>query len=1079
MKISKMQIAIYLMIAAGFILSVAFYDKLPENMATHWNAKGQIDGYMPKSDGAFFGPVMMVIMAALFMLIPRIPPLRSNFEKFRIYYEGFTLFLMTILLIGNIWVLLWNVGIKASANLIMPVITVMVGGSFFFLGMILRKIKRNWFIGVRTPWTLSNEVVWKRTHEFSGPLFVVAGLVTMAGALFGQLAIWFILVPVIAASIVATVYSYVIYKKVQAGGYDGDAEEMGTDNGSGDSTWDNLKQGYLRQVERSLMKVPSPRKKEVLEDVACHLDQKFSELTLIDKTWENFQQIITEMGPAEDYAELLSPDSHETNTKKFPLAKILTILIVAGLIWLLLPSIYKVIRKAGFDTRQVDEIKLPFVDDPEVIGTWKSVDFVSEMEQFKVGEKQWRGGELYLKELVFLPNGKTFKPWWNWTRGVVTHSGDKTAAKYHIQEFDGEKYMFFEWKSGDYTIRHMKPAYYVLKKVSSKTSTLKPNFKTTLPNGVTVELVGVCDFNLEHQQCWGPNGEDIGRALFVTESTNGSKEHNDRAKGFILHTNIPSEIQWQKALGQTDWFCCSTVVDDQGNKLGRDNYYGKKMWLDGRNKTDLSIKIAPKKWQTKGVYDGKYVIGKADKHVRFIESYDSAEGLKVVFQSDFSDKEIRLDALVKGSGQTVITAKISQVTDSLGNKNDVAIFDSMSLAQIRNFQFKIRPKMETVTFKNVSLKPDFKTDVGKGNSDVRDIQRWVEKVSSLKDHKRAAFVVVPQLLEEPGDVALRVVQEAWPKVSDHKARQGILKAFHFAKHQHVLAILDLGVRDTHGAVVTYALTYVSDYSGVKFSGFGDKYVQWYEQSKDKTPAQIFLENKTTRNPEFDKAIEKMVANFKKGTGRAGWAEVATLLGKSKYAFAIPVMIGMIDADNSYDTIYWVGYFGLYRITGVSYSPFHDGSWWRRWWQKNKANYPEQVRRASVPDLPKTSHGSSFTPYPEDIDTPDGMIRWMMTHHNALKKGYPDWSAVAGEFMNWQDLKAIPYLIAAMDADANDKLTYDIGYHGLDGLTGVPYDSSHDAEWWKDWWEKNKGRYPEEVKAFDTEKIKQEYLKSGI
>ena len=78
-----------------------------------------------------------------------------------------------------------------------------------------------------------------------------------------------------------------------------------------------------------------------------------------------------------------------------------------------------------------------------------------------------------------------------------------------------------------------------------------------------------------------------------------------------------------------------------------------------------------------------------------------------------------------------------------------------------------------------------------------------------------------------------------------------------------------------------------------------------------------------------------------------------------------------------------------------------------------------------------------------------------------------------------DSKAIPYLIAAMDADANDKLTYDIGYHGLDGLTGVPYDSSHDANWWKDWWQKNKSRFPEEVRSLDIEKIKKEYLRPGV
>jgi len=115
--------------------------------------------------------------------------------------------------------------------------------------------------------------------------------------------------------------------------------------------------------------------------------------------------------------------------------------------------------------RIVDKIDYPFVDDPQVNGTWKSVDFVDEIEQFKAGERQWKNTkELYLKELIFLPNGKTFKPWWTWTKGLVFHSGDKTASKYIIKNIEGSTYLFFEWKSGDYTIRYRKPAYYVLKK---------------------------------------------------------------------------------------------------------------------------------------------------------------------------------------------------------------------------------------------------------------------------------------------------------------------------------------------------------------------------------------------------------------------------------------------------------------------------------------------------------------------------------------------------------------------------------------------------------------------------------------
>ena len=111
--------------------------------------------------------------------------------------------------------------------------------------------------------------------------------------------------------------------------------------------------------------------------------------------------------------------------------------------------------------RIVDKLDYPFVNDPQLIGTWKSVDFVGEMEEFKAGQTQWGDGEgdLYLKGLIFKPNGKTFKPWWTWTKGLVFHSGDKTAAKYTIKDIEGSTYMFYEWKSGDYTIRYRKPSY--------------------------------------------------------------------------------------------------------------------------------------------------------------------------------------------------------------------------------------------------------------------------------------------------------------------------------------------------------------------------------------------------------------------------------------------------------------------------------------------------------------------------------------------------------------------------------------------------------------------------------------------
>lgn len=132
------------------------------------------------------------------------------------------------------------------------------------------------------------------------------------------------------------------------------------------------------------------------------------------------------------------------------------------------------INTTEVDGRLVDDIDLPFADDPAVLGEWVSVDFVRKPGDFKPG-KRGSQVDLYLKAMKFLPEGKMawaieggaakLLPWMAWTRGVVMHrGGDHSASRYMIKEIGGAKYLFFEWKSGDYIIRHDKPQYYVLRK---------------------------------------------------------------------------------------------------------------------------------------------------------------------------------------------------------------------------------------------------------------------------------------------------------------------------------------------------------------------------------------------------------------------------------------------------------------------------------------------------------------------------------------------------------------------------------------------------------------------------------------
>jgi hypothetical protein len=111
-----------------------------------------------------------------------------------------------------------------------------------------------------------------------------------------------------------------------------------------------------------------------------------------------------------------------------------------------------------------DVIDLPFVSDPQVIGEWKSVDFVPTIADFNPDKHNWPEDKLFLKGLTFLEDGKMPERWMTWTKGMVIHHGDQTSSHYEIKEIKGRPYMFFEWKSGDVTISGMKPCYYVLKK---------------------------------------------------------------------------------------------------------------------------------------------------------------------------------------------------------------------------------------------------------------------------------------------------------------------------------------------------------------------------------------------------------------------------------------------------------------------------------------------------------------------------------------------------------------------------------------------------------------------------------------
>jgi uncharacterized membrane protein len=198
------------LITLATVFSASIFSSLPEQMASHWNAANQVDGYMSRFWGAFLMPSVAVGMMLLFLAIPQIDPLKANIAQFREYFNAFITVMIAFLVYIHVLTLLWNLGYDRfnMGTAMLPAL----GLIFVFAGIMMRKAKRNFFIGIRTPWTLSSDRVWDQTHQLGSVLFIVSGALALVGALFPDNAIWFVLLPVLVSTLFLVVYSYMLYQ---------------------------------------------------------------------------------------------------------------------------------------------------------------------------------------------------------------------------------------------------------------------------------------------------------------------------------------------------------------------------------------------------------------------------------------------------------------------------------------------------------------------------------------------------------------------------------------------------------------------------------------------------------------------------------------------------------------------------------------------------------------------------------------------------------------------------------------------------------------------------------------------------
>jgi uncharacterized membrane protein len=205
-------IIVLVLIVAATVAGLLLWNRLPDQMASHWNINDQVDGYMTKTWGVFMMPLVTLGMFVLFLVVPSIDPLKANIAKFREAFNLFIVLIVAFMLYIHALTLSWSLGntdFKMSTSMLPA-----MGLLFIFVGFMLRKAKRNFFIGIRTPWTLSSDTVWDKTHRLGAVLFMASGVLAIIGGIFGGMtAFWLLFVPLMGSTLFLLVYSYVLYQR--------------------------------------------------------------------------------------------------------------------------------------------------------------------------------------------------------------------------------------------------------------------------------------------------------------------------------------------------------------------------------------------------------------------------------------------------------------------------------------------------------------------------------------------------------------------------------------------------------------------------------------------------------------------------------------------------------------------------------------------------------------------------------------------------------------------------------------------------------------------------------------------------
>ena len=201
---------LWLLLIAMFVLAALTWPSAPDRIPMHWGVDGQVNGYGGKLEGLLLIPLVALILYLFFLALPKLDPLHANYARFAGAYTLFRFSILLFLALIYLLIHLWIRGYRAPVNMVIPIL---VGVLFLILARVLGRVRPNWFVGIRTPWTLSSKLAWTKTHRVAQWVFTILGLGLILSGILRSIAL---LIGVIAATAVGTFgmifYSYVVWR---------------------------------------------------------------------------------------------------------------------------------------------------------------------------------------------------------------------------------------------------------------------------------------------------------------------------------------------------------------------------------------------------------------------------------------------------------------------------------------------------------------------------------------------------------------------------------------------------------------------------------------------------------------------------------------------------------------------------------------------------------------------------------------------------------------------------------------------------------------------------------------------------